>query len=80
MCGKAVVPSRDWSVVLHCCSRSPGSEVGKNTIAGRPAALPEKSKRKPTAERRACQPGTPPTWRRHMRPLMLTEAGLLFID
>lgn len=71
VCGGAVVPSRDWSVVLHCCSRSPGSEVGKNTAAGRPAAHPEKSRRNPTAERRACQPGTPPTWRRCMWMLIL---------
>lgn len=51
-------------MVLHCCSRSPGSDVGKNTAAGRPAPLPEKSNRKPTADRRACHPGTPPTWAR----------------
>lgn len=60
----AVVPSSDCRVVLHCCSRSPGSDVGKKTAAGRPAPLPEKSNRKPTAERRACHPGTPPTWTR----------------
>lgn len=59
--GKTVLPSSDCRVVLHCCSRSPGSEVGKKTAAGSPAPLPEKSNRKPTAERRACHPGTPPT-------------------
>lgn len=58
---EAVVPSSDWRVVLHCCRRSPGSEVGKNTAAGRPAPLPEKSNLKPTADRRACHPGTPHT-------------------
>lgn len=60
--GQAAVPRRDCKVVLHCCSRSPGSDVGKKTAAGRPAPLPEKSKRKPTADRRACHPGTPPTY------------------
>lgn len=52
-------PSRDWTVLLHCWSRSPGSEVGKKTAAGRPLA--GGSSRKPTAVRRACQPGMPPT-------------------
>ncbi|KAL4681490.1 hypothetical protein H8959_006967 [Pygathrix nigripes] len=52
-------PSRDWRVLLHCWSRSPGSEVGKKTAAGRP--LVGGSSRKPTAVRRACQPGMPPT-------------------
>lgn len=46
-------------VLLHCCSRSPGSEVGKNTAAGRPLA--GGSKRNPTAVSSACQPGIPPT-------------------
>lgn len=46
-------------VVLHCCSLSPGSEVGKKTAAGRPLA--GGSKRNPTAVRSACQPGMPPT-------------------
>lgn len=46
-------------VVLHCCSRSPGSAVGKNTAAGRPLA--GGSSRKPTAVSSACQPGMPPT-------------------
>lgn len=46
-------------VVLHCCNRSPGSEVGKNTAAGRPLA--GGSNRNPTAVRSACQPGMPPT-------------------
>ena len=59
--GQAAVPSRACKVVLHCCSRSPGSDVGKNTAAESPATLPEKSNRKPTADRRACHPGTPQT-------------------
>lgn len=52
-------PSKDWMVLLHCCSRSPGSAVGKKTAAGSPLA--GGSSRKPTAVSRACQPGIPPT-------------------
>lgn len=67
MTGNIQVPSRDCRVVLHCCSRSPGSDVGKKTAAGSPEPLPEKSSRKPTADRRACHPGTPPTFTRGER-------------
>ncbi len=54
-----VVPSSDCRVLLQCCSRSPGSVVGKKTAAGRP--VPAESSLNPTAVSRACQPGTPPT-------------------
>lgn len=75
--GAAVVPSRACRVMLHCCSRSPGSDVGKNTAAGRPPPLwPGKSNRKPTADRRACHPGTPPTFPEERGHVDLSRADI----